>query len=210
MKDMRTPISTQNSIEMASAAIAVTATMAASKRETRTWNRTSRGFTMRPAVSIRMPASAERGMKRANGANAIITTATATADTTPDHCVRAPACWFTADRVREPDPGIDWKKLPTRLATPSLRHCWLRSSFWCVTAAIACAENDEVAFLHISYGQRTEARERTAFNDIADFYGVKKRLDISILKWVFFKLVFIKRISAARPCLCQPALSKRK
>ena len=50
----------------------------------------------------------------------------------------------------------------------------------CVTAAIANDENDDLAFLHISYGQRTEARERKAFNDIADFYEVEKRLDISI------------------------------
>ncbi|HYJ92462.1 MAG TPA: 7-cyano-7-deazaguanine synthase QueC [Pyrinomonadaceae bacterium] len=50
----------------------------------------------------------------------------------------------------------------------------------CVTATIANAENDELAFLHISYGQRTGARERNAFNDIANFYGVEKRLDISI------------------------------
>ena len=50
----------------------------------------------------------------------------------------------------------------------------------CVTAAIARAENDEIAFLHVSYGQRTERRERRAFNDIADFYGVTKRLDVSI------------------------------
>lgn len=50
----------------------------------------------------------------------------------------------------------------------------------CVTAAIAGAENDDVAFLHISYGQRTEARERKAFNEIADHYSVEKRLDISI------------------------------
>jgi 7-cyano-7-deazaguanine synthase len=50
----------------------------------------------------------------------------------------------------------------------------------CVTAAIARSECSSVAFLHISYGQRTEARERRAFNDIADFYGVEKRLDISI------------------------------
>lgn len=50
----------------------------------------------------------------------------------------------------------------------------------CVTAAMAHAENAELAFLHISYGQRTEARERLAFNDIADHYGVEKRLDISI------------------------------
>jgi len=50
----------------------------------------------------------------------------------------------------------------------------------CVTAAIAGRENDDLAFLHISYGQRTEARERKAFDDIADFYGVEKRLDVSI------------------------------
>lgn len=50
----------------------------------------------------------------------------------------------------------------------------------CVTAAIAAGENDELAFLHISYGQRTETRERQAFNDIAAHYGVAKRLDVSI------------------------------
>ncbi len=50
----------------------------------------------------------------------------------------------------------------------------------CVTAAIAKSETDEIAFLHISYGQRTERRERQAFNDIADFYKVEKRLDVSI------------------------------
>ncbi len=50
----------------------------------------------------------------------------------------------------------------------------------CVTAAIANTEADTLAFLHVSYGQRTEARERKAFNDIADHYGVEKRLDVSI------------------------------
>ncbi|MBI3753511.1 MAG: 7-cyano-7-deazaguanine synthase QueC [Deltaproteobacteria bacterium] len=52
-----------------------------------------------------------------------------------------------------------------------------------VTAAIANLEN-EMAFLHLNYGQRTEARELKAFNDIADFYGVKKRLvvDVKYLK----------------------------
>ena len=50
----------------------------------------------------------------------------------------------------------------------------------CVTAAIAARESDELGFLHISYGQRTEQRERKAFNDIADFYAVEKRLDVSI------------------------------
>ncbi len=50
----------------------------------------------------------------------------------------------------------------------------------CVTAAIASAENHDMALLHISYGQLTEERERKAFNDIADRYGVEKRLDVSI------------------------------
>ncbi len=55
-----------------------------------------------------------------------------------------------------------------------------------VAAAIALKEAGgmECAFLHVNYGQRTEARELKAFNAIADFYGVKKRLiaDISHLK----------------------------
>lgn len=50
----------------------------------------------------------------------------------------------------------------------------------CVTAAMANAESRAIAFLHVSYGQRTEDRERRAFNDIADFYGVERRLDVSI------------------------------
>ena len=50
----------------------------------------------------------------------------------------------------------------------------------CVTAAIARDHDAELAFLHISYGQRTEARERRAFNDIADHYNIDQRLDISI------------------------------
>jgi 7-cyano-7-deazaguanine synthase len=50
----------------------------------------------------------------------------------------------------------------------------------CVTAAIAGQVSQELAFLHISYGQLTEERERKAFNDIADHYGVERRLDISI------------------------------
>lgn len=50
----------------------------------------------------------------------------------------------------------------------------------CVTAAMARPENGELAFLHISYGQRTESRERRAFNDLADHFGIKKRLDVSI------------------------------
>src|SRR5438034_10332110 len=50
----------------------------------------------------------------------------------------------------------------------------------CVTAAIAREENEELAFLHVSYGQRTEARERRAFDQLADHFGVNKRLAASI------------------------------
>lgn len=50
----------------------------------------------------------------------------------------------------------------------------------CVTAAIASEESDQLAFLHVSYGQRTEARERQAFEEIVDHYSVKKRLIVSL------------------------------
>ncbi len=47
----------------------------------------------------------------------------------------------------------------------------------CVTAAIA-SQSYRLALAHINYGQRTEARELKAFNDIADFYKAEKRLVI--------------------------------
>jgi len=50
----------------------------------------------------------------------------------------------------------------------------------CVTAAIAQEENDELAFLHVSYGQRTEKRERESFEAIADHFNVTSRLVISL------------------------------
>ncbi|MEO8572743.1 MAG: 7-cyano-7-deazaguanine synthase QueC [Pyrinomonadaceae bacterium] len=50
----------------------------------------------------------------------------------------------------------------------------------CVTTAIAREEADNLALLHISYGQRTERRERKAFNDVADFYRIEQRFDVSI------------------------------
>lgn len=50
----------------------------------------------------------------------------------------------------------------------------------CVTTAIAASESDELALLHVSYGQRTQAREFKAFSDIADFYGVTRRLTASL------------------------------
>jgi 7-cyano-7-deazaguanine synthase len=50
----------------------------------------------------------------------------------------------------------------------------------CVTAAIAREENAELAFLHVSYGQLTERRERRAFEELAEHYGVTRRLAASI------------------------------
>lgn len=50
----------------------------------------------------------------------------------------------------------------------------------CVTAAIAREENSGLAFLHVSYGQRTEARERRAFEELAIHYKAERRLVVSI------------------------------
>jgi 7-cyano-7-deazaguanine synthase len=49
----------------------------------------------------------------------------------------------------------------------------------CVTAAIA-AQTYEPVFLHASYGQRTERRERRAFEEIADFYRITERLVVRL------------------------------
>ena len=49
-----------------------------------------------------------------------------------------------------------------------------------VTACIACNENDEVYFLHINYGQRTEKRELKAFQKICDFYKPKDKKIVNI------------------------------
>jgi 7-cyano-7-deazaguanine synthase len=49
----------------------------------------------------------------------------------------------------------------------------------CVAAAIALQTYD-CAFLHVDYGQRTEARELKAFRDIAAHYGVSRTLVVSM------------------------------
>jgi 7-cyano-7-deazaguanine synthase len=45
-----------------------------------------------------------------------------------------------------------------------------------VTLAEAMRQVDEVAALHLSYGQRTQERERRAFEAVCDHYGVERRL----------------------------------
>ena len=49
----------------------------------------------------------------------------------------------------------------------------------CVTAAIA-NQTHELALLHASYGQRTEKRERRAFEEIAEFYRATHKLIIRL------------------------------
>jgi len=46
----------------------------------------------------------------------------------------------------------------------------------CVCAALAVRDFDEVAALHVSYGQRTEQRERQSFLAICDRLNIKQRL----------------------------------
>jgi len=52
----------------------------------------------------------------------------------------------------------------------------------CVCAAIARERHgaENVALLHAMYGQRTEARERKAFEDIANYLGVRERLVVKL------------------------------
>ncbi len=49
----------------------------------------------------------------------------------------------------------------------------------CVTAAIA-NQTHRLALVHASYGQLTERRERQAFEEIADYYGVSERLVVRL------------------------------
>lgn len=50
----------------------------------------------------------------------------------------------------------------------------------CVAEAMHRHGKGRVGLLHASYGQRTEARERRAFSEIADFYEVKERLAVRL------------------------------
>jgi 7-cyano-7-deazaguanine synthase len=52
----------------------------------------------------------------------------------------------------------------------------------CVCAAIARERHGaaNIALLHAGYGQLTQARERRAFSEIADFYGVQDRLVVQL------------------------------
>jgi len=49
-----------------------------------------------------------------------------------------------------------------------------------VTLALARQQTSDTALLHVNYGHLTESRELQAFTDIADYYGVKRRLVVDI------------------------------
>lgn len=74
--------------------------------------------------------------------------------------------------LTEPTGGNNLKQLAVCLVSGGMDSC--------VTVAIAAEENEELAFLHVSYGQRTASRERESFDRIADHYAVEKRLVISL------------------------------
>jgi 7-cyano-7-deazaguanine synthase len=52
----------------------------------------------------------------------------------------------------------------------------------CVCTAIARERHGaaNIALLHASYGQRTQERERRAFDEIANFYGMRERLSVQL------------------------------
>ncbi len=50
----------------------------------------------------------------------------------------------------------------------------------CVSAALAAETHDELYFLHADYGQRTEARERQAFEELAEAFSAKGQLVVSL------------------------------
>ena len=56
----------------------------------------------------------------------------------------------------------------------------------CAALAVHDYGADNVAALHISYGQRTEAREQTSFLGICEELGIRRRL---IVKTPFFRAI---------------------
>lgn len=76
----------------------------------------------------------------------------------------------------------------------------------CVTAAIA-NETHELALLHVSYGQRTEGRERRAFEEIAQFYGAKEKLvvKLDVLRQIGGSALTDERIEVPENAFAEPS-----
>ncbi len=92
--------------------------------------------------------------------------------------------------------------------TSSLAICLVSGGMdSCVTAAIARAKNDELGFLHVSYDQRTAAREQRAFSDLADHFRVEKRLVASI---EYLKLIGGSSLTDERIAVAEANLASRE
>ncbi len=77
----------------------------------------------------------------------------------------------------------------------------------CVTAATAREQHgaERLALVHASYGQRTGQRERRAFDDIADFYGVGERL---VVRLDHFKQIGSSALTDARIAVPEHSLGE--
>ena len=67
------------------------------------------------------------------------------------------------------------------------------------SAAIALRHHSDVAFLHLSYGQKTAAKEFSCFSQLADFYSIpqgrRKIFDVSFLRQIGGSSLTDKNIS---------------
>lgn len=77
---------------------------------------------------------------------------------------------------------VSWKKMSNMLHGGKAVVLLSGGMDSCVCAAIARERHDagNIALLHAGYGQRTQQRERQAFEAIADFYGVSHRLVVQL------------------------------
>jgi 7-cyano-7-deazaguanine synthase len=82
------------------------------------------------------------------------------------------------DRSRWELRGADWEMKDTRKAVVLLSG----GMDSCVCMAMARERHgaENVALLHAGYGQRTQRRERRAFEEIAEFYSVRQRLVVQL------------------------------
>jgi len=69
----------------------------------------------------------------------------------------------------------------------------------CVSAAMACEHHgaSNIALLHASYGQRTQERERRAFDEIANFYCVREQLSCNSI--IFARLAVLRSRTRTLP-----------
>jgi 7-cyano-7-deazaguanine synthase len=81
------------------------------------------------------------------------------------------------------DGEVAFENLPAKEALPMSKPlaviCLSGGMDSCIAVAMAAREY-EPAFLHVNYGQRTEAREQRCFREIADHFGATHRLVVDL------------------------------